>query len=74
MFEREPLAGDSPLTEMNNVLLAPHSPSRSDFAFRFLSRRAGESVVDVSSDHSSRFVVNAEIRKRLMLKPTLHAD
>ncbi len=74
VFEREPLSGDSPLTEMDNVVLTPHSASYSDFAFRLLSRRVGESVVDVLSGHWPRFVANPQIREKLKLEPTLHPD
>lgn len=74
VFEHEPLPGDSPLTEMDNVVLTPHSASYSDFAFQLLSRRVGESVVDVLSGHWPRFVANPAIRERLELKPTSHPD
>ncbi len=74
VFEQEPLPGSSPLTEMDNVVLTPHSASYSDFAFRLLSRRVAESVVDVLSGHWPRFVANPAIRGRLTLEPTLHPD
>lgn len=72
VFEKEPLAADSPLTGMDNVVLTPHSASYSDYAFRLLSRRVGESVVDVLSGHWPRFVANGAVRDQLDLEPTLH--
>jgi D-3-phosphoglycerate dehydrogenase len=45
VFEQEPLAGDSPLTEMENVVLTPHSASFSDYAFDTMKQRVGNTVV-----------------------------
>jgi D-3-phosphoglycerate dehydrogenase len=69
VFEREPLPADSPLTSMDNVVLTPHSASYSDYAFRLLSRRVAESVVDVLQGHWPRFVANPAVRTQLQLKP-----
>ncbi|MCZ6706646.1 MAG: NAD(P)-dependent oxidoreductase, partial [Chloroflexi bacterium] len=74
VFEQEPLRADSPLTTMDNVVLTPHSASYSDFAFQLLSRRVGESVVDVLSGHWPRFVANKGILNALELEPTRHPD
>lgn len=74
VFEKEPLSGDSPLTAMDNVVLMPHSASYSDAAFQLLSRRVGESVVDVLSGHWPRFVANKGVMDKLSLEPTLHPD
>ena len=74
VFEQEPLRADSPLTAMDNVVLTPHSASYSDFAFQLLSRRVGESVVDVLSGHWPRFVANKGILNALELEPTRHPD
>jgi D-3-phosphoglycerate dehydrogenase len=74
VFETEPLAASSALTEMDNVVLTPHSASYSDFAFRLLSRRVGESVVDVLSGHWPRFVANQGMLAKADLQPTLHPD
>ena len=47
VFETEPLTADSPLVQMDNVVLTPHSASYSDFAFRGLKERVGSTVVAV---------------------------
>ncbi|MGI9336650.1 MAG: C-terminal binding protein [Gammaproteobacteria bacterium] len=74
VFEQEPLPATSPLNALDNVVLMPHSASYSDDAFQRLSRRVGESVVDVLSGHWPRFVANKGILEKLKLKPTLHPD
>ena len=47
VFEREPLPADSPLVEMENVVLTAHSASYSDRAFEDMKRRAAETAVEV---------------------------
>ena len=47
MFEVEPLPAGSPLAELDNVVLLPHSASYSDRAFADLRRRVAEAAVDV---------------------------
>jgi D-3-phosphoglycerate dehydrogenase len=74
VFEHEPLAADSALTKFDNVVLAPHSASYSDYAFQLLSRRVAESVIDVLSGHWPRFVANKSVLNKLTLQPTLHRD
>lgn len=74
VFEEEPLSSASPLCGMDNVVLTPHTASYSDDAFQRLSRRVGESVVDVLSGHLPRFVANKDVLAGLHLKPTLHPD
>ena len=74
VFEQEPLAADSPLTSMDNVVLTPHSASYSDYAFQLLSRRVAESVVDVLEGYWPRFVANPAVREKVHLKPVRRVD
>ena len=72
VFEREPLAGDSPLVAMENVVLTPHSASFSDQAFAGLKRRVGETVVEVMEGrwpHRVAFVRNPQLKPRAELPP-----
>jgi D-3-phosphoglycerate dehydrogenase len=47
VFEVEPLPAGSPLAELDNVVLLPHSASYSDRAFADLRRRVAEAAVEV---------------------------
>ncbi len=47
VFEAEPLAAESPLLAMDNVVLTPHSASYSDLAFQRMKERVGRTVVSV---------------------------
>ena len=69
VFEPEPLAQNSPLRDMDNVVLMPHSASYSDFAFDLLSRRVAQSAVHVLTGHWPRFVANSAVREKLDLQP-----
>lgn len=68
MFEKEPLSGDSPLPEFDNVALMQHSASYSDLEFQLLPRRAGESAVDELSGYWPGFVASLGVR------PCRHCD
>jgi D-3-phosphoglycerate dehydrogenase len=47
VFEKEPLPQESPLTTMDNVTLAPHSASFSDYAFDTMKKRIGDTVAEL---------------------------
>ena len=69
VFEHEPLAADSPLVEMDNVVLTPHSASFSDYAFDTMKRRIGETVIDVMNGRwpETATVANPELTPRAEL-------
>lgn len=57
VFEHEPLPPDSPLWEMSNVLVSPHSASTSD--------RENERLTDLFCDNLRRYVNNEKLRNVL---------
>lgn len=61
VFEQEPLPGSSPLWDMDNVLINPHSASTSD--------RENERLTDLFCDNLQRFVNGQPLRN--VLKPEL---
>ena len=61
VFEQEPLPADSPLTEMENVVLTAHSASYSDPAFESLRRRVAHAAVDVMEGRRPEFVANPKV-------------
>lgn len=69
VFETEPLPRTSPLVELDNVVLLPHSASYSDRAFADLRRRVAEAAVDVCvRGRWPQFVPNrAELEGRVAL-------
>ncbi len=70
VFEHEPLPADSPLVEMENVVLTPHSASYSDAAFEAMKRRVGQTTVELMQGRwpdDSAVVANPEVRPRATL-------
>ena len=66
--EQEPLAPDSPLRTMPNVVITPHMASASDWASRERRRRLALEVAAVLTGHRPRGVVNRQVLDRLDLK------
>ena len=66
--EQEPLAPDSPLRTMPNVVITPHMASASDWAARERRRRVALEVAAVLTGHRPRGVVNRQVLDRLDLK------
>lgn len=58
VFETEPLPADSPLIELENVVLMPHSASYSDRAFERMKERVAEAVIDVMHGRWPEIVAN----------------
>lgn len=61
VFESEPLPPDSPLTQMEQVVLTPHSASYSDAAFQLLRQKAGEEEVRIALGQRPVHLVNPQV-------------
>jgi phosphoglycerate dehydrogenase-like enzyme len=57
VFAQEPLPPDSPLWELDNVILSPHTAA--------LSRRENERVVELFADNLRRYLDGRELRSRI---------
>ena len=71
VFEHEPLPADSPLVDMENVVLTPHSASYSDPAVEKLKHRVGQTAVELMEGRwpdASAVVANPEVRPRAALQ------
>ena len=67
VFEKEPLAGDSPLLEMDNVILTPHVAVYSERALELNLTLPFDEVVRVLSGKFPRGLINKTLRGRLPL-------
>src|SRR5581483_9322172 len=54
VFAQEPLPPDSPLWELDNVILSPHTAA--------LSRRENERIVELFADNLRRYLAGEELR------------
>ncbi|HZP73130.1 MAG TPA: D-2-hydroxyacid dehydrogenase [Gaiellaceae bacterium] len=57
VFAQEPLPPDSPLWELDNVILSPHTAA--------LSRRENERIVELFADNLRRYLAGEELRSRI---------
>jgi D-3-phosphoglycerate dehydrogenase / 2-oxoglutarate reductase len=69
VFEQEPLAADSPLLGLDNVVITPHAAAYSDAGIRELRRRTGEAAADVLRGLWPRGVANPGVSPRFPLSP-----
>ena len=60
-FEHEPVTSSHRLSELDNVLLAPHSIAWTDELFRDIGRTACRSILDLSLGKRPNGVVNPEL-------------
>ena len=60
VFEEEPLAPESPLLVLDNVLLAPHAVGLTDEIFRGCGQSASRAVLDLAAARVPKYVVNPE--------------
>jgi D-3-phosphoglycerate dehydrogenase len=65
VFEIEPLPRDSPLMQMENVVLVPHTASYADETFRIMWRRVGEEAALTLRGKMPNTPVNRDIQPRL---------
>ena len=65
VFEREPLASDSPLLRMENVTVTPHTASYADETFRIMFRRVGEEAARALRGQMPNTPVNGAIKPNL---------
>jgi len=65
VLETEPLAADSPLLSMENVVLTPHAAYYSERAYKELHRRSAQEVARVLSGHYPHSLLNPEVKERL---------
>jgi len=64
VFEHEPLATDSPLIAMDNVILSPHAVSWTDEMSLGNGSSAITAILDVYKGRAPRFVANREVLER----------
>lgn len=61
VFEEEPLGEDSPLLEMDNVILAPHAICHTDECMQLLGKLAFQATVDLAYGRKPGHLVNPEV-------------
>lgn len=64
VFEREPVDPDNPLLKMDNVTVAPHTASYSDFSDELLRTNVGREAARVLSGRWPKNVVNKEVKPK----------
>ncbi len=68
VMEEEPISAEHPLCRLDNVVLTPHSASRSAWTDRMRHLRPAEEVAAVLNGHRPRAVWNPEVLARLDLR------
>jgi phosphoglycerate dehydrogenase-like enzyme len=64
VFEEEPLPADHPLTQLDNVILAPHALAWTDDMYRGNGVGACQNVLSVLRGDVPKHVVNREVVER----------
>jgi D-3-phosphoglycerate dehydrogenase len=65
VFEKEPVAADSLLLKMENVIVTPHIAGSSEPGWETIRRRAGEEAARVLRGERPQVLVNPEVLGRL---------
>ena len=68
VFDPEPLADDSPLRQLDNVILTPHTAAYSEEAVVDLRAAVTKTVSDVIEGYLPRHILNAKVVSRLGLR------
>lgn len=68
VHEKEPPDADSPLFQMDNVVLTPHAGYYSDAALEAMAIRCGQEIASVLTGHMPRNLVNTKVLDTLSLK------
>ena len=74
VFEDEPLAAESPLTKMDNVILAPHALCWTDQCFGGIGAADVRAVLDVMHGREPVGIVNSEILEDATWRDKLAAN
>ena len=74
VFSTEPLPDGDPLTELDNVILTPHSICWTDECFQAIGESAAQSVLAILSGQVPANVVNAEVLQRPGMNRKLEAN
>jgi phosphoglycerate dehydrogenase-like enzyme len=73
VFEEEPLPADHPLTQLDNVILAPHALAWTDDMYRGNGMGACQNVLSVLRGNVPKHVVNREVVERSGFQAKLEA-
>jgi D-3-phosphoglycerate dehydrogenase len=68
VFDPEPLVEDSPLRQMDNVVLTPHTAANSVQAITDLRAAVTQTVGDVIQGYLPRHILNAKVESRFGLR------
>jgi len=68
VFEEEPLAADSPLLGLANVVLTPHTAGMSQASVQRVKTEVGQAAAAVLSGRWPKSVVNPNVRPRVPLE------
>ena len=68
VFEVEPLPASSPLRELDNVILTPHSAGISERSVRVVRAEVGKAAADLLAGRWPRYVANRGVQPRVPLR------